>query len=84
VDQAADTAVAPAGGGLLQAAAVSWAGDAALGTLRVDKAAERRRRRRRNPFGRLAGLRISKKNYDLRRAYRFKKNFQRWIPHLTA
>ena len=84
VDRAADTAVAPSGGGLLQAAAVSRAGDTALGDLRVDEAGERRRRRKRNPFGRLAGLRISKKNYDRRRAYRFKKGFQRWIPHLTA
>lgn len=39
---------------------------------------------RRNPFGRLAGLRISKKNYDRQRAYRFRKGFHRWMPHLTA
>ena len=47
-------------------------------------AAAQRRRRKRNPFGRLAGLRISKKNYDRRKAGRFKKGFQKWIPHLTA
>ncbi len=41
-------------------------------------------RRRGNPFGRLAGLRISKKNYDRQRAYRFRKGFHRWMPHLTA
>lgn len=84
VDQATDTAVAPAGGGLLQAAAVSHAGSVALNGLHVDEAGGRRRKQKRNPFGRLAGLRISKKNYDRRKAGRFKKGFQRWIPHLTV
>lgn len=83
VDQAADTAISPTGGGLLQAAAVSQAGSIALDAMRVDEAAGKQRKRKRNPFGRLAGLRISKKNYDRRKASRFKKGFQRWIPHLT-
>ncbi|MBL8618930.1 MAG: hypothetical protein JNM72_25185, partial [Deltaproteobacteria bacterium] len=32
----------------------------------------------------LAGLRISRKGYDRRRAARFKAGFARWLPHLTA
>jgi len=84
VEAATDTAVAPSGGGLLQAAAVSQAGDTALGAFRLDERADQRRKRKQNPFGRLAGLRISRKNYDRRKAGRFKKGFQRWIPHLTA
>jgi len=84
LDAAADVAVSPNGGGLLHAAAVSHTGDTALGVFRVDEQADRQRKQKRNPFGRLAGLRISRKNYDRRKASRFKKNFQRWIPHLTA
>ena len=84
IDSAADTAIGPSGGGLLQAASVTRTGQGALHVFRVDEGGERQRRRRRNPFGRLAGLRISKKNYDRRKASRFKKGFQRWIPHLTA
>ena len=83
-DKAADTSLQPGGGGLLQAATVSRAADQALHRFAVTPDAEPRRRTKRNPFGRLAGLRISKKNYDRRRAYRFKKRFQRWMPHLTA
>ena len=84
LDAAAGTAMLPTGGGLLQAATVSHTGAHALGAFAVDEGGERRRRERRNPFGRLAGLRISRKNYDRRRAWRFKRNFQRWMPHLTA
>ncbi len=37
-----------------------------------------------NPFGALAGLRISKANYDKGKARKFKKNVQRWVPFLVA
>jgi len=84
IDRAADTALDPTGGGLVQAAAIDRTAGFALAVLRVDEAGERRRKVKRNPFGRLAGLRISRKNYDRQRAYRFKKGFQRWMPHLTA
>jgi len=84
IDRAADTAIGPSGGGLVQAAAIDRRAVVALAVVRVDDAGERRRKVKRNPFGRLAGLRISRKNYDRKRAYRFKKTFQRWMPHLTA
>ena len=84
IDRAADTAIGPSGGGLVQAAAIDHRAGVALPVVRVDDAGERRRKVKRNPFGRLAGLRISRKNYDRKRAYRFKKTFQRWMPHLTA
>jgi hypothetical protein len=79
IDLAADLAVGPGGGGLLQIAR----GEAALNALTPGWAALDKPVRR-NPFGKLAGLRISKKNYDRRRAARFRKGFQRWMPHLTA
>jgi hypothetical protein len=79
VDRAAEVAVGPGGGGLVQVAR-GEAGLSALAPARAGGALEGRR----NPFGRLAGLRISRKGYDRRRAARFKKTFQRWIPHLTA
>lgn len=41
-------------------------------------------RRRRNPLGKLAGLRISKKIFDRRRASRFRKGFKRWMGHVAA
>lgn len=84
ISRAADSATGPAGGGLLQAASLTRTGEHALDAFAVDAAGDRRRRVKRNPFGKLAGLRISKKNYDRRRAWRFKKSFQRWMPHLTA
>lgn len=84
IDRATDTAIGPAGGGLVQAAAVDHRAGMALALVLVDDAGERRRKVKRNPFGRLAGLRISRKHYDRQRAYRFKKTFQRWMPHLTA
>lgn len=84
IGRAADSAIGPAGGGLLQAATVARSGGHALSLLSADTAARRRSRVKRNPFGRLAGLRISKKNYDRRRAARFKKRFDKWIPHLTV
>ena len=84
IGRATDSAIGPAGGGLLQAATVARSGGHALSLLPADPAAQRRSRVKRNPFGRLAGLRISKKNYDRRRAARFKKRFNKWIPHLTV
>jgi len=84
IDRAADTAIGPSGGGLVQAAAIDRRAGVAFAVVRVDDAGEQRRKVKRNPFGRLAGLRISRKNYDRQRAYRFKKSFQRWMPHLTA
>src|SRR5690606_868883 len=78
--RAADVAIGPAGGGLLEAATATRVGERGITVLGGEEA--RATRRRRNPVGKLAGLRISKKNYDRRRAYRFRKAFQRWMPHL--
>ncbi len=75
LERAAETAVTASGGGLLQAAAVVRAGSAA-GVYPS--------KHKRNPFGHLAGLRISRKHYDRRRARRFKKRFDKWLPHLTV
>jgi hypothetical protein len=86
IDRAAEAALAPGGGGLLQAVAVSKA-HGALDALTpswarsLDKAEGRRVR---NPFGRFAGLRIAKKTYDRGRAYRFKKGYAKWVPYLLA
>ena len=84
IERAADVATGPGGGGLLQVAAITARGEAALDALTPEWARPLDQPVRRNPFGRLAGLRISKKNYDRQRAYRFRKGFQRWMPHLTA
>ncbi|MCK6529699.1 hypothetical protein L6R50_19810 [Myxococcota bacterium] len=78
LDRAASAALEPGGGGLLQAAAVTRA----LPTL--DALVPSGPRRPRNPFGKLAGLRISRKNYDRARARRFRQNYGRWVPYLTA
>lgn len=78
MDRAAAAALEAGGGGLLQAAAVTRM----MPTL--DAVAPSSPRRPRNPFGKLAGLRISRKNYDRARARRFRQNFGRWVPHLTA
>lgn len=77
IERAADAAMAPGGGGLLQVAAVP----------RVVAALEKasgRKARPSNPFGKYAGLRISRKSYDRQKAYRFKKNYGRWLPFLVA
>ena len=81
IDRAADASLDPGGGGLLQAANVAARANTAMDALIPGgtKGAARR-----NPFGRLAGLRISKKNYGRRRAARFKLGFERWMPHLTV
>ena len=84
IDRATDAALEPGGGGLLQAASVGSRGVAALDAVTPAAVKPFTPEVRRNPFGRLAGLRISKKNYDRQRAYRFRKGFHRWMPHLTA
>jgi hypothetical protein len=77
VERAADAAMAPGGAGLMQVARMP-------GVLGALDAAVGRKRERRNPFGTHAGLRISKKTYDRQRAYRFKKNYGRWLPYLVV
>jgi hypothetical protein len=76
VAEAADRALEPGGGGLIAAATLLRQADAVL--------AHAPGGRRPSPFGRLAGLRISKLRYDRQKAARFRKGFARWIPHLTA
>ena len=82
--RAGEIALSAGGGGLVQAAGTARLGEQILLLVPATDAGERRKKRKRNPFGGLAGLRISKRNYDRRRAGRFKKSFRRWIPHLTA
>ena len=84
IERAADTAIGPGGGGLLQVVAITSRGEAALDAATPEWVRPFDKPVRRNPFGRVAGLRISKKNYDRQRAYRFRKSFHRWMPHLTA
>lgn len=94
VDRAVDGMTCPTGGGIIEAAALTDAVDKLAasveaspseggyyGTYSSEENAQILKAR--NPFGRLAGLWISKKNYDTRRAWRFKKNYGRWIPYLT-
>ncbi len=78
VEQAAEVSMNMGGGGLVQAATVARVFD------QVQDAAPSPARRKVNPFGKLAGLRISKKRYDRGRAYRLKKGYARWIPFLAA
>jgi predicted RNA-binding Zn ribbon-like protein len=84
VDRAARMTLEPGGGGILQAATVLRTADHALAGLVLDETGAKQRRERKNPFGQLAGLRIARKTYNRQRSYRFRKNFQKWIPHLTA
>lgn len=77
IERAADGAMAPGGAGLMQVARVP-------GVLAALDEAVGRKRERRNPFGKHAGLRISKKTYDRQRSYRFKKNYGRWLPYLVV
>lgn len=78
LDGATEAAMGPGGGGLMQAAAVADAFQA-LSVVADDASVKQRAR---NPFGRLAGIRISKKNYDKGRARRFKASYGRWMPYL--
>ena len=86
IDRAAEAALAPGGGGLIQAVAVSKA-KGALDALtpawakQLDRAEGRRVR---NPFGKFAGIRISKKSYSADRARRFRKNYAKWVPYLLS
>jgi hypothetical protein len=86
IDRAADAAMGPGGGGLMQAVAVSKA-TVALDALTPEWAKQLARaegRKMKNPFGKFAALRISKKTYDRQRAYRFKKSYSKWVPFLLA
>ncbi len=86
IERAAEAALQPGGGGLIQAVAVSKA-TGALDSLvpKWAKALDRAEGRKvRNPFGKFAGMRISKKTYDRQRAYRFRKSYARWVPYLLA
>ena len=86
IERAAEAALSPGGGGLIQAVAVSKA-TGALDALTPAWAKSMDRaegRKVRNPFGKFAGLRISKKTYDRQRAYRFKKSYAKWVPYLLA
>lgn len=78
-DRATATTIGPGGGGLMQAANLA---EVAKDLEKV--AAPHVKPRPRNPFGALAGLRISKKNYNRGKAYRFKKNYGKWLPYLTT
>ena len=86
IERAAEAALAPGGGGLIQAVAVSKATGALdaltpAWTKTLDRAEGRKVR---NPFGKFAGMRISKKTYDRDRARRFRKNYAKWVPFLLA
>ena len=85
IDRAAEAALAPSGGGLIQAVAVSKA-TTALDAITPSwaKQLDKAERRIKNPFGRFAGMRISKKTYDRDRARRFRKNYAKWVPYLLA
>ncbi len=85
IDRAAEAALAPGGGGLIQAVAVSKA-TSALDAITPSwaKQLDKAERRIKNPFGRFAGMRISKKTYDRDRARRFRKNYAKWVPFLLA
>lgn len=86
IDRAAEAALAPGGGGLMQAVTVSKA-KGALDAITPSWARSldaTENRRVRNPFGKFAGIRISKKSYDADRARRFRKNYTKWVPFLLA
>ena len=77
IEKATEMAMKPGGGGLMQVASVP--------EIRQHlEASTGQPLKRRNPFGKAAGLWISKKNYDRQKAYRFKKNYGRWMPQLVV
>ena len=86
IDRAAEAALQPGGGGLMQAVAVSKAATAldALTPSWAKALDHAEKRKPRNPFGKFAGLRIARKTYDRQRAYRFKKSYAKWVPFLLA
>lgn len=75
-EQAVEQAARPGGSGLIAAVAAQRA-LAPLQRLLPSAPA-------RSPFGKLAGLRISKKNYDRARASRFRRDFGKWLPYLIV
>jgi hypothetical protein len=97
VDRAVDGMTCPTGGGIIEAVALTDAVDKLAASVEASPSegggyhygaasneANAQILKARNPFGRLAGLWISKKNYDKGRARYFKKNYGRWIPYLTV
>ena len=80
LDEAAQRAVAqstaPGGVGLLQASAAQQS----MEPLRVLLPSSQKR----SPFGQLAGLRVSKQNFDKRRAAQFRRDFAKWLPFLVV
>ena len=81
--RAAEQASAPSGGGMMQVAAITTLAAKAMSKMQLTEEAQEQVKTLRSPFGAFAGLRISRKNYDRRKAARFRKNYARWIPHLT-
>lgn len=75
--QAVQNALQPGSAGLLQASIVE-SQIAPLAEILPPMA------RQNSPFGKLAGLRVSKKNFDRARAYRFRREYGRWMPYLVA
>ncbi len=86
IERAAEAALQPGGGGLIQAVAVSKAAVAldALTPARAKSLDRAEGRKARNLFGKFAGLRIARKTYDRQRAYHFKKGYAKWVPFLLA
>lgn len=72
---AVEKAIGAGGGGLLQANMTQFA-MRPLSVLLPQK--------RSSPFGRMAGLRVSKTHYDRAKAGRFRRDFAKWIPYLVA
>ena len=87
ITRAMEAAQEPGGGGLGQLITLPRV-YAALDALAPPPPPEagkvRRRRGPTNPFGALAGLRISKRHYDRQAARRFKRSWKKWLPHLTV
>lgn len=77
VERVNAAALGPGGGGLLQIASVARVHNV-LGELAATPP-----KAPKNPFGSLAGVYIAK-SYPHQRAAAFKRNFSRWLPHLTA
>ncbi len=89
LEKATDAALGPGGGGLAQVveiAAAVKALDAVTSDTFIGLYGKEIRSKpvRRNPFGRAAGLRVSKKDYDRAKAYRFRKGYAKWLPYLVV
>ena len=70
--QLVERAAGPGGGGLLAVAAAQRTLSTLPGASRMAL----------SPFGAMAGLRVSKKNFDPRRAAAFKRGYAKWVPYL--